>query len=331
MSKRLDLALAAELRSRLPADIFRPARTRLLWLGVHLPVIFAGLFLLTRGLPLWANLALSLPIGLAFAGLAFVGHEALHGALCRRAWTRRLVGSIGFWPFAVSPRLWVAWHNRVHHGSANEPGTDPDALSTRADYDTSRSARVSSDLQRWTRGVFTLLVGFSGQSAHVLLVAKSRGYLNERHYRRAVLATLTALVPWALVLVLLGPKVFLFGYVLPLLVGNVLVMMHIVTNHALRPLVQTNDPLDHSLSVTVPRWFGYYTLDFGYHVEHHMFPAMSNRHAPLVRDELLRLAPERYRSMPLPRALLAVCRAPRVYESHDTLVDPRTGARLVVS
>lgn len=331
MSKRVDPALASELRRRLPADVFRPARTRLLWLAVHLPIIGGGLILLSQGLPVWANLGVSLLVGFAFAGLAFVGHETLHGALCRRAWTRRLVGSIGFWPFAVSPRLWVAWHNRVHHGSANEPGTDPDALSTRADYDASRAARISTDLQRWTRGVLTLLFGFSGQSAHVLLVAKQRGYLNEQHYRRAVLATLTALLPWLLVLIFLGPTVFFYGYLLPLLVGNVIVMMHIVTNHALRPLDHTNDALSSSLSVTVPRWFSYYTLDFGFHVEHHLFPAMSNRHAPRVKAELLRLAPHRYRSMPLHRALLAVCTAPRVYETHDTLVDPRTGARLVVS
>src|SRR6187431_272897 len=123
-------------------------------------------------------------MGLAFAGLAFVGHEALHGALCRRAWSRRLVGSIGFWPFAVSPRLWVAWHNRVHHGGANDPATDPDALSTLDQYKTSRGARISNDLQRYSRGLFTLLLGFSIQSLQVLLVAKKRGYLNERHYRR---------------------------------------------------------------------------------------------------------------------------------------------------
>lgn len=331
MSKFVDKALATELRRRLPSDIFRPARSRLLWLGVHLPVIAGGLTLLAIGVPLWARLLVSLFMGLSFAGLAFVGHEALHGALCRRAWTRRLVGSIGFWPFAVSPRLWVAWHNRVHHGGANDPLTDPDALSTRVDYDTSRAARVSTNLQRLTRGVLTLLIGFTVQSAHVLHIAKTKGYLNRLHYRRAVLATLTALVPWVLVLILLGPGVFLHGYVLPLLVGNVIVMMHIVTNHALRPLDDKNDPLDNSLSVTVPRWFSFYTLDFGYHVEHHMFPAMSNRHAPLVRDEILRLAKDRYRSLPLHQALAAVCRAPRVYENRTTLVDPRTGETLVVT
>jgi len=315
----------------LPPDIFRPARTRLLWLAVHLPVIAGGIALLAFGIPLWAEFMVSLALGLSFGGLAFVGHEALHGAICRRAWTRRLVGSIGFWPFAVSPRLWVAWHNQVHHGAANQQGRDPDALATRAEYDANRGARISSDLQRATRGILTLLVGFSIQSLHVLTMAKRRGFLSESAFRRAVVATVLALSPWVLVLVVFGPTVLLFGYVLPLLIGNVIVMMHIVTNHALRPLGDSNDPLANSLSVTVPRWFSFYTLDFGYHVEHHLFPAMSHRHGARVRRELLEVAKDRYRSMPLWRALLLVCRAPRVYANKTTLVDPRTGKTLAVT
>lgn len=241
------------------------------------------------------------------------------------------MGSIGFWPFAVSPRLWVAWHNQVHHGGANRPDHDPDALSTYAEYDASRSTRISNDLQRWSRGILTLLVGFTIQSAHVLAVAGKRGYLRPRHHTRALLATATALVPWFVVLILLGPTVFVFGYVLPLLVGNAIVMMHIVTNHALRPLDETNDPLEGSLSVTVPRWFSFYTLDFGYHVEHHLFPAMSNRHARKVRDQLVQLVPERYHSLPLARALLTVCVSPRLYRDKTTLIDPKTGRTLALS
>jgi len=331
VSKYVDKALVTELRRRLPPEIFRPARSRLLWLGVHLPVILGGVIVLASGVPLWARCVVSLFVGLAFAGLAFVGHEALHGALCRRAWTRRLVGSIGFWPFAVSPRLWMAWHNRVHHGGANDPATDPDALSTRPVYDASRAARVSANLQRWSRGVLTLSIGFTVQSMHVLFIAARRGFLSQRQHRRAVIATLTTFVPWLIVLAWLGPTVLLHAYVLPLIIGNAVVMAHIVTNHALRPLDDTNDPLANSLSVTVPRWFSFYTLDFGYHVEHHLFPAMSNRHAPLVRDELLRAAPERYRSLPLLHALGAVCRAPRIYQDERTLIDPRTGETLAVS
>ena len=40
--------------------------------------------------------------------------------------------------------------------------------------------------------------------------------------------------------------------------------------------------------MTTPRWIEWLTLSFGYHVEHHLFPAMSSRHAPGVRDAAAR-------------------------------------------
>ncbi|HVV87397.1 MAG TPA: hypothetical protein VHE35_30355, partial [Kofleriaceae bacterium] len=60
--------------------------------------------------------------------------------------------------------------------------------------------------------------------------------------------------------------------------------------------------------------------------EHHLFPAMSTRHAPAVRALLVEKWPERYQSMPLGRALLALHRTARVYRDDVTLTDPRSGA-----
>jgi fatty acid desaturase len=123
-----------------------------------------------------------------------------------------------------------------------------------------------------------------------------------------------------------GGRAFLFGFVLPLLVANVIVMSFILTNHCLSPLTELNDPLANSLSVTVPRWAQWLTLGFGFHVEHHLFPTMSARHAPKVRELLLALWPERYQSMSLWRATAALHRSPRIYKTATTLVDPQTGA-----
>ena len=89
----------------------------------------------------------------------------------------------------------------------------------------------------------------------------------------------------------------------------------------LSPLTTVNDPLVNSLSVTAPRWVEWLTMGFGHHVEHHLFPWMSARHAPLVRDLIRARWPERYQAMPLWRALLAVHRTGRVYTSATTLSD----------
>jgi fatty acid desaturase len=80
-----------------------------------------------------------------------------------------------------------------------------------------------------------------------------------------------------------------------------------------------------SATVTTPRIVEWLTLGFGFHVEHHLFPAMSTRHAPDVRALVQARWPERYQSMPLGNALHRLHRSARVYKSATTLCDPRTG------
>jgi fatty acid desaturase len=75
----------------------------------------------------------------------------------------------------------------------------------------------------------------------------------------------------------------------------------------------------------VPRFVDWLTLHFGYHVEHHVFPWMSTRHARKVRELIVQRWPERYQSLPLHRALWHLHRTARVYKDEQTLIDPRSG------
>ncbi len=326
MARMLTPELVLELRRKLPAHAFSPAPQRLLWLPFHLTLIAGGLVLLAHGLPLGARLLVSLVLGLAFGGLAFVAHEALHGALVRSPRLLRAVGFVGFAPFCLSPRLWIAWHNRTHHGAANHAGVDPDALLTLDEYRQKPGARFFTNVQRLSRGILTLLVGFTVQSAHVLLVARHRGYLNPKNARLSYLSSAATCAAW-LSLGFLGLDVLVYGYLLPLVVANGIVMAHILTNHGLSPLDDEGDPLRSALTVRVPRWFSFYTLDFGYHVEHHLLPGVSHRYGRDIQALLRELAPERYQELPFGTALYRVLGAPRVYGDAETLVDPLTGAR----
>ncbi len=334
MDRSQQLPLERRVRGALPAFVFRPVPSRLWWIPTHLSLFAAcvtfGTWILRQGHhPAWLALP-AVVAGFSFAGLAFVGHEALHGAVCRHHRIRRVAGRIGFFPFLVAPRLWIAWHNRVHHGNTNVDGRDPDAYPARAEYESSLIARLAVDwaaprLGKW-RGLITLFFGFSIQSAQVLVMARARGLLNARHHRLALFETLLTAAAWGLFAWWLGPTLFLALYVVPLLIGNAIVMAHIVTNHSLSPLTDKNDALASSLSVTAPRWFNFYTLGFGYHVEHHLFPSMSHKYGPLVREQLKHFAPERYQSMPLIRALHLTFTTPRVYENQTTLFDKESGA-----
>jgi fatty acid desaturase len=322
-------AYVRALRPDLPARVFAPATSRLAFVPAHLAVIAVAIVAIAGAwLPWFLVPLLSLAIGVSFAGLTFVAHEAVHGGIVRGRRARWLVGWIGFLPFTLSPRLWAAWHDRVHHASANVAG-DPDMYPTLAEYRASGRIRFFVDAfslggRRW-RGVLSLVLGFTVQSANQLISARRSGFLKPRAFAGALAETFAGVAIWATVAALVGFVPFLFAYAIPLLVANAIVMAFILTNHALSPRVAINDPLVSSLSVTAPRWFEWMTLQFGYHVEHHLFPAMSSRHARCVRELLRRRWPLRYQSMPLREALSRLHSTARIYKDAVTLVDPRTG------
>jgi hypothetical protein len=68
-----------------------------------------------------------------------------------------------------------------------------------------------------------------------LLTARARVGTSDRDRRRAIVETALAAALWIVVASLMGPVAFVFAYVLPLVVANIVVMSFIVTNHALGP------------------------------------------------------------------------------------------------
>jgi fatty acid desaturase len=174
--------------------------------------------------------------------------------------------------------------------------------------------------------VISLLIGFTGQSQQMLWEARRLGILTARQWPRAIVESLLGIGVWTTLAFVIGGVPFVFAYVIPLVIANVIVMTFILSNHCLSSLTpDVNDPLVNSLSVTLPRPLEWLSLDFGYHVEHHVFPTMSARHARRVRDVLRAQCPERYQSMPWTQALRQLYRSGRVYRDDTTLIDPRTG------
>jgi fatty acid desaturase len=104
--------------------------------------------------------------------------------------------------------------------------------------------------------------------------------------------------------------------ILAVVIGNSFAVMAFVAHEALHGSI-----LRGSFSRHCVGWVGF----LGMHVEHHIFPAMSPRHAPDVRRVLETRFPGRYQSLPFGRALLRVFRTAHVYKNATTLIDPRTG------
>jgi fatty acid desaturase len=331
MELRSIATYARAVRATLPDSTFAPASSRLLWLPVHVAII-AGLgAAIANGhlaAPLWP--AASLVIGGCMAALGFLGHETLHGGIVRGGIAIRVIGWLCLLPFTVSPTLWTNWHNRVHHNHCAQPGKDPDMYPTLEEYKTQPAARIMADYfglgGRRLSSLLSLFIGFTGQSQQMLWQGRMLGILTPALHRRAILEWALGAAFWVAVAFVVGGVPFLFVFVIPHVIANTLVMSFIMTNHNLNPLTpDVNDPLVNSLSVTLPRPLEWLTLDFGYHVEHHLFPAMSARHGRVVREQLRAQFPDHYQSLPLGSALYRLYATGRVYADNVTLTDPRTG------
>ncbi|MBX3028335.1 fatty acid desaturase [bacterium] len=322
---------ARELRADLPPEIFRRRPARLGWLAVHGAVI-VGLIALGLGgaLPWWAALLCGVAIGHSWGCLGFLAHETLHHAVTGHRGLERAIGYVAFLPYATSPTLWSAWHNQTHHAHTGHLLADTDQYGTLAVWRRNpylqRLEAIAPGSGAWASWLF-LPTGFTLQTWVVLLLQSERKGFYRRIARRTVwLETGSMLALWVLWLALIGPWRFVFLAVVPAMTANALLMAYIATNHYLNPLTATNDPLANSLSVRNPRWIETLHLQFGYHVEHHIFPTMSARHAPRVRAAILRRYGERYLSLPHREALRLVYARPKLHGDADTLVDPRSGA-----
>lgn len=331
MEHRSISAYTSTLRPLLDADVFLPARTRVAWLPVHGAIIGVLAWTVAAGhapMILWP--LVSLLIGCCFSSIVFLGHEVLHGSIVHGRRTIRLLGWICLLPFTLSPVLWVAWHNKFHHHHCGHAGKDPDMYPTLLEYETNRSARIMADhfglgRERWL-SLLSLLFGFTGQSQQMLWMARRKGLLSARLHRRAIVETLLGVLFWAALAATIGLLPFVAVYLAPLVVTNAIVMTFIMTNHNLSPLTPAvNDPLVNSLSVTLPRALEWLTLDFGYHVEHHLFPTVSARHGRRVRAAVRESFARHYQSMPLGTALRRVFSTARVYRDDTTLLDPPSG------
>jgi fatty acid desaturase len=322
---------AREVRAHLPAAVFQRTPGRLLWLPVHLGIIVALATVVVRAAPPWYVAVLCAVVaGHSWGCLGFLAHETLHHAVVKSPLAERFIGYVGFGLYGLSPTLWVAWHNQAHHGNTGKPVVDPDGYGTLGFWEKSAVVRALEKMapgSGFLRSAAFPFVWFSLHSFLVLVFHSQRNNYYTRVSRRVVYAESAALfVFWAAVGCGIGPRAFLFVYVVPLLVANALVMSYIATNHFLNPLTEVNDPLANTLSVTSAPWLERLHLQFGYHVEHHLFPTMSGRHAPAVREVLVGLYGNRYLSLPHRRALRLLYARPKLHQTHDTLIDPRSMA-----
>jgi fatty acid desaturase len=327
MTVRTPEEVRKQVRAELPTDTFERQPQRALWFIPLAATAIGGIATIITVHPAWyVCLLLGIVVGQCFAAMGFLAHEVLHGSVVGSTGLQTFFGYLGFGPMMVSPTLWRTWHNQIHHGKTNKGNSDPDGFGTVERYEKAPSTRFVAKLAPGSKHPMSyLFLGywftFHGQ---VVLWIQSR-YMRSfarLNRRRAIIDSAVCAAIWVAVIVLAGPFYALFAVVVPIVVTNMLVMGYIATNHFMRPLTTVNDPLENSMSVTTLPIVDKLHFNFSHHVEHHLFPTMSAKHAPRVRAWLQANEAERYVSPAHWTAVAYLYKTPRVYLDSTTLVDP---------
>lgn len=318
-----------ELKKNLPEGIFNRTPARAIYMLSFLALNATLIYLVMNfNLPWYGKLACAFFIGQFNAGLAFVAHETLHGSIFKNRHLQDFVGFVGFAPFLVSPTYWRFWHNYLHHGHTQLIFKDPDAFPTLSVYKRSKFMRVVFELSPGSKhpaNYFYFFYWFSFQSIlnQTFMRFKNKMWSNMDHGKVTREFALMGILA-AGYLYFVGLENFLWLVAIPLFVQNYVVLSYILTNHNISPLTKINDPLENSLTVTTHPLIDFVHLNFGYHVEHHLFPRISGRHTKTLHKILKEKYPDKYKYMPKWKALKYLYQTPRLYKNSNELINPKT-------
>lgn len=322
-----------ELMPELGTEIFKPNPMRLVWYAAS--VIGAVLFLI--GIIHWAPnwpLKLACGLGLGFCNglLGFLAHEILHGSVVKNQRSQMVLGFFGLLAFLISPTYWKHCHNRQHHGKTQQTIRDPDAFPTLRIYKSSKFVQAIFPFTPGSGYLRSYLYFFFWLSFHEFVAQVNlrfrNGIFDTMNHRKATLELaaqisivvgIAAYSAWHA-----GFTSWLYIFLVPLAVQNYLLMSYISTNHNLSPLTSDNDPLVNSLTVTNHPVLEFFSLNFGYHVEHHLFPTVSGKHTKRIHHLLAKKFPDTYKQMPKWQAMRALYATSRIYKKSNQLIHPET-------
>ena len=333
-----DSELRAKIRAELPAEAFLKKPRRALVVIPLLGCIVVGSITLLRvPLPWYIAFIISLLIGNLYGSLIMLAHEIGHGATVRSRQLQDMCLYCAGWIYCLSPHLWRIWHNQVHHPHPNIEGRDPDSSSSVEEFN--RRTPMKRLFTKFAPGsghglsIIYLFVAFTFHVQAVLWIYSKRMPGFERlKRRRAVFESSCMALFWILVCIVTGLKGTLFVVLIPMLAANFIIMSYIFTNHMLRPLTDTREVLNTTMSVTTNKFLDLIHFNFSYHVEHHLFPAMCSSYYPLVRQSLQHHAKGYYMAPPHWWALLVLFRVPRLYDNkHQAFIEPYSGRHVALT
>jgi fatty acid desaturase len=329
---------ALALKSKLPQEIFKPYLPRLIWVAGYTIVAAISLILISnfplQQLPqpyVWAiKFALAIVVGNCFGAFGFFAHEVMHGSVVKSRALQDRLAFFAFMPWFISPTFWRTWHNQLHHGNTQALITDPDAFPILRLFKHSKFMQYMYPYTPGSGHKRSYLYFFFWFSFHVLVAQfylRFRNSLYDRMNHKKVTIEMCAQVAiWLGALYLLGFENILFTFFIPFFVQNYFAMSYIATNHNLSPLTKINDPLVNSLTVTNLPILEKLHFNFGYHVEHHLYPQVNGHHAKKIHNLLKQEYADKFLVMTKFEAMSLLYKTARIYKNSTTLINPETGA-----
>ncbi len=215
-------------------------------------------------------------------------------------------------------------HN--HHGRTQQIIKDPDAFPTLRIYRNSKFIQFMFPFTPGSRHKRSWLYFFFWFSFHNIMAQISlrfrNGNFGAMNHTRATIEFAAQVSIGVGLMIWAGPSNWLWAFFIPLFAQNYLLMSYIATNHNVSPL--SDDPLANSLSVTNHPVLEFLNLHFGYHVEHHLFPAVNGKNAKAIHHVLMREFPDSYKCITKWQAMKALYKTARIYKNSHELIHPET-------
>lgn len=237
-------AIRNAVKEEFGPDLLRERTWRVIWFLPMTAVIVGGIVaILTLGLPWWGNLLLALLVGNTLASQALLAHEVLHGALGMSQRMQNFFGWIGFGPMLMAPEFWRRWHNVAHHAHTNLGDHDPDNFGTMARYTKypklARFTKLAPGSNTWYSYLFlTYSFVFHGQLVLWLQAKRREEFKGKFNRNKAIAGSMICLALWVALAVYSG-WLAIFTVLVPFMVANTVGQSYILTNHMLRPQMET--------------------------------------------------------------------------------------------
>jgi len=331
---------AKKLHPLLPSEAFLPDPNKLWILIINLVILILGWAIASHldqwpVYLLWLYLPFAVLMGNSVIALSFSSHDLMHGSVTRNSRMIRVLSLLGVAVLWTPPTFWREIHNKNHHNKTNslddpdrnylyeQPKTWGKWIQHRfvPSNEVTPFELVLGMMTAWGvntfRNLTSVLLFNSGSVDYVPAAFKVD--TKTRWTIAGELLIISLIHLSVLAYLQFNPLKLVFGYFLPISIGYAGIIFYIYTNHMLCRMTSINDPLINSVSIRVPKFFDLLHLNFSYHTEHHIFPALNSDYYPVVQELLKAHYPDRAGYiLDAKEAWRLLLNTPRYYKDENT-------------